>query len=42
MVAVRSLALLSPAGVHDAHDVPKTADSHAARMSMQAAPTRQK
>ena len=50
MVAVRSLAaggalwlaLLSPAGAHVAHDVPKAADSHAAHMSMQAAPAQQK
>ncbi|WP_404842129.1 hypothetical protein [Burkholderia contaminans] len=42
MVAVRSLALLSPAGAHDAHGVPKAADSHSAHMGMQAAPARQK
>ncbi|WP_412526522.1 TlpA family protein disulfide reductase [Burkholderia lata] len=50
MVAVRSLAaggalwfaLQSPAGAHDAHDVPKAADSHAAHTSMQAAPAQQK
>ena len=47
MVAVKSfaagcalwLAALSPAGAHDA---PKTADPHAAHMSMQAAPAQQK
>ncbi|VWD01896.1 glycosyl hydrolase [Burkholderia contaminans] len=50
MVAVRSLAaggapwlaLLSQAGAHDAHNVPKAADSHATHMSMQAAPAQQK
>ncbi|WP_205189995.1 sialidase family protein, partial [Burkholderia sp. LMG 13014] len=50
MVAVRSLAAggalwfawLSSAGAHDAQDVPKAADSHAAHMSMQAAPAQQK
>jgi len=47
MVAVKSfaagcalwLAALSPAGAHDA---PKSADPHAAHMSMQAAPAQQK
>ena len=50
MVAVRSLAaggalwfaLLSRVGAHDAHDVPKAADSHAAHTSMQAAPAQQR
>lgn len=50
MVAVKSLAaggawwcaLLSTAGAHDTHDVPKAADSHAVHMSMQAAPAQQK
>ncbi|GAU02528.1 signal peptide protein [Burkholderia stabilis] len=32
------LAALSPAGAHDARDVPKAADPHAAHMSMPAAP----
>ncbi|ORT85940.1 hypothetical protein B7G54_14700 [Burkholderia puraquae] len=34
--------MLPPAGAHDAHDVPKAADLHAAHMSMQAAPAQQK
>lgn len=46
MVAVKSFAAggalwfaaLSPAGAHDARDVPKAADPHAAHMSMPAAP----
>ncbi|WP_431207329.1 hypothetical protein [Burkholderia cepacia] len=50
MVAVKSLAtggalwcaLLSTAGAHDTHVVPKAADSHAAHMSMPAAPVQQK
>ncbi|KVS74991.1 hypothetical protein [Burkholderia cepacia] len=50
MVAVKSLAaggalwcaLLSTAGAHDTHDVPKAADSHAAHVSMQAAPAQHK
>ncbi len=50
MVALKSLAaagalwcaLLSTAGAHDTHDVPKAADSHAVHMSMQAAPAQQK
>ncbi|WP_244105368.1 hypothetical protein [Burkholderia cepacia] len=35
-------ALLSTAGAHDTHVVPKADDSHAAHMSMQAAPAQQK
>lgn len=49
MVAVKSLtagalwcALLSTAGAHDTHDVPKAADSRAVHMSMQAAPAQHK
>ncbi|AIO25657.1 hypothetical protein [Burkholderia cepacia] len=50
MVTVKSLAaggalwcaLLSTAGAHDTHVVPKAADSRAAHMSMQAAPAQQK
>ncbi|HGO6074725.1 TPA: hypothetical protein ACK3Q6_006687 [Burkholderia cepacia] len=50
MVAVKSLAaggalwcaLLSTACAHDTHVVPKAADSHAAHMSMPAAPAQQK
>ncbi|UIY57559.1 hypothetical protein [Burkholderia cepacia] len=49
MVTVKSLAaggalwcaLLSTAGAHDAHVLPKAADSRAAHMSMQAAPAQQ-
>lgn len=50
MVAVKSfaagcvlwLAVLTPAGAHDAHDASKAADPHAAHMNMQAAPAQQK
>lgn len=50
MVTVKSLAaggalwcaLLSTAGAHDTHVVPKADDSRAAHMSMQAAPAQQK